>query len=376
MNISTKSLLITCAITAFLLPLKSSSQIFCKLNGNVIIYSNYDGGYLNINVDQHIPNLKIGVTTYEDCEINISGTYASDVTEVIYAGYQGDNQHCNPSPPTTSVVGVSGNIVTVLLYPTATWTNAYGYPYIICNFQCDSASYQGGCNTPDQISHYYLTQFGGLLYYHFTQYNCWQGTYNVSDGGNCCIGENIIPPQYSVIADFISSADTLCAEEGIVFTNNSYNSYPGSPLYNWDFGDGSPNDTSTDASHGYSTPGSYTVTLTITDSSGIASDTQTMVITVIDCGTGVDGINFSDWFSIQPNPAHDEIVCRIPQELSFPANLELIDETGRTRIMKLVETTSSGDRKIILDVHELPRGMYLLRINGSGYSLRKKMMIE
>src|SRR5438552_9391032 len=87
-----------------------SAQTFCKLNGNVIIYSNYDGGYLNINVDQHIPNLKIGVTTYEDCEINISGTYASDVTEVIYAGYQGDNQHCNPSPATTSVIGVPGNI--------------------------------------------------------------------------------------------------------------------------------------------------------------------------------------------------------------------------------------------------------------------------
>ena len=44
-----------------------------------------------------------------DCEINISGTYASDVTEVIYAGYQGDNQHCNPSPATTSVIGVPAN---------------------------------------------------------------------------------------------------------------------------------------------------------------------------------------------------------------------------------------------------------------------------
>jgi len=309
MNISTKSFLMACTITTFFLPHKSSAQTFCKLNGNVIIYSNYDGGYLNINVDQDIPNLKIGITTYEDCEINISGTYASDVTEVIYAGYQGDNQNCNPSPTTTSVIGVPANIVTLLLYPTATWTNAYGYPFIICNYQCDSASYQGGCNTPDQISHYYLTQFGGLLYYHFTQYNCWQGTYNVSDGGNCCIGENIIPPQYSVIADFIASADTACAEEGIVFTNNSFNSYPGSPLYNWDFGDGSTDQTSTDASHGYGAPGSYTVTLTITDSSGIASDTQTMVITVIDCGTGVDGINFSDWLSIQPNPAHDEIIC-------------------------------------------------------------------
>src|SRR6188508_1187334 len=106
MKTSTKFLTASIVIISFLAPLQSSSQIFCKPNGNVIIYSNYDGGYLNINVDQHIPNLKIGITTYEDCEINISGTYASDVTEVIYAGYQGDNQHCNPSPATTSVIGV------------------------------------------------------------------------------------------------------------------------------------------------------------------------------------------------------------------------------------------------------------------------------
>jgi len=69
---------------SFILPflllysLAARSQFFCYPNGNVILYSNYDGGYLNINVDQDIPNLKIGVTTYEDCEVSISGTYASN----------------------------------------------------------------------------------------------------------------------------------------------------------------------------------------------------------------------------------------------------------------------------------------------------------
>ena len=113
-------------IIFFLPPTLLHAQIFCKPNGNVVIYSNYDGGYLNINVDQDIPNLKIGVTTYEDCEITISGTYASNVTQVIYAGYQGDNQHCNPSPLTTSVNGVDPGMVTINLYPDAVWTNPNG----------------------------------------------------------------------------------------------------------------------------------------------------------------------------------------------------------------------------------------------------------
>ena len=377
MNISLKSVSFCLGIISFLLPLKLSAQIFCKENGNVIIYSNYDGGYLNINIDQDIPNLKIGVTTYEDCEVNISGTYASNVTQVIYAGYEGDNQHCNPSPTTTSVIGVPANIVTILQFPSATWTNSYGYPYIICNYQCDSASYQGGCNTPDQIAYYYLSEFGGLLYYHFTQYGCWSGTYDVSSGGNCCIGEDLVQPVNSIIASFSASSDTACLKEGIFFQNSSINTFPGATQYEWDFGDGTPVDTSVNALHSYSAMGSYIVTLTVTDSSGAASDTETMVITVIHCGaTGTAGINFDDWLDLYPNPSHGELVCRFPEWLKLPATMELIDATGKSRFLKQIESAPAGSRKIILDVSKMPAGLYLLRICGSTYAMQKKISIE
>lgn len=215
----------------------SSAQIFCNSNGNVIIYSNYDGGYLNIDVDQNIPNLKIGVTTYEDCEINITGTYASNVTQVIYAGYQGNNQHCNPSPATTSVIGVNANLVDVLLYPPVTDNNPDGYPYIICNYQCDSVGYQGGCNTADQIADYFLTQFGGSLYYHFTQYGCWSGTYKVSAGGDCCVGEEIgqvsLTPQSALSVTDSALCQKFCVDYFDLSSNN-----PTSWL--WSFEGGSP----------------------------------------------------------------------------------------------------------------------------------------
>ena len=47
---------------------KSFSQqgSFCDSTGNVVIYSNYDGGILNINVDTNIANLKIGIVGYEN----------------------------------------------------------------------------------------------------------------------------------------------------------------------------------------------------------------------------------------------------------------------------------------------------------------------
>lgn len=165
------------------------SQAFCdSVSGNVIIYSNYDGGTLNINVDQNIPNLKIGVVSYEFCHINIMGTYAGNVTAVRWAGYNGTNDNCSSSTPyTTTITGVPNNVDTMIFMPPASYANPNGYSAIICNYSCSSTTSQGGCNTPDQVAHYFLTAFGGSLYYHHTQYGCWSGGYSVSSGGNCCI---------------------------------------------------------------------------------------------------------------------------------------------------------------------------------------------
>jgi len=162
---------------------------FCDTTANVIIYSNYDGGTLNINVDKNIPNLKIGITTYEAVKVIISGAYAGNVTAVRYAGYNGTNDNCSQGVTNTSIAGVAGNLDTIILYPPAGYSNANGYPFIICNYSCNNTTSQGGCNTPDQIVSYFTTQLGGTLNYHHTQYNCWTPatSYSVSAGGNCCI---------------------------------------------------------------------------------------------------------------------------------------------------------------------------------------------
>ncbi|MBL7925188.1 MAG: T9SS type A sorting domain-containing protein [Bacteroidia bacterium] len=166
-----------------------SAQTICHPSGNIFIVSNYDGGTLNLVIDQNIPNLKIGVVSYEAIAINLSGPFVSTVTEVRYAGYNSaNNTNCTPAVPTT-VISSTGTVIpsSISFAPPAPSANPNGNPNIICAYSCDTTSSQGGCNTVDQIEDYFRQVFpGGSVYAHRTQYGCYTGQVLLSNAGNCC----------------------------------------------------------------------------------------------------------------------------------------------------------------------------------------------
>jgi gliding motility-associated-like protein len=175
----------------------------CDPNGNLVIYSNYDGGILTINVDQNIPNIKVGICTYEPIQVNFTGPFVGNITQVIYAGMNSNqnNNNCGQGNFTTSVTGVPTSIVTIsppLNPPQVGYTPAHGNgsgPWgggmLGVSGLCDTTTNGGGGNTPDEVVYYFQTATGGTLLYHQTQYACWTNqTLNVSAGGNCCI----LPP--------------------------------------------------------------------------------------------------------------------------------------------------------------------------------------
>lgn len=184
----------------------------CNGTGNVVIYSNYDGGTLNINVDQDIPNLKIGICTYEPVEVTISGPFAGNVAEVLYAGFnsaQGNN-NCGLGIPTTSISGVDPSITQILTAPpvgyeplhgngAGGWGGLFSGPGLMVGVsgQCDTLYPAGGGNTPDEVVYYFLTAFDDDLLFHYTQYDCWfSEIYDISDGGNCCV--NPLVPAWTI----------------------------------------------------------------------------------------------------------------------------------------------------------------------------------
>jgi hypothetical protein len=176
---------------AFLLAsptLTTKAQTVCDPSGNLVIFTNYDGGEMTINVDVNIPNLKIGICSYEAVRVNIVGTFTANVTQVIYAGYNNSpNTNCTPNVSTTSVSGVPAGLVTINFAPPVGYSNANGYGSMICGYSCNTTSSQGGCNTADQIGYYFTQQTGGTLRFQFLQYGCWANTTKaISGGGNCC----------------------------------------------------------------------------------------------------------------------------------------------------------------------------------------------
>lgn len=166
-----------------------TAQVNCNPNGNMLIFANYDGGILNINCDQNIPNLKIGVVSYEPVSINLTGPYAANVSQLIRAGFPNtDNNNCNLGIFETAINGPTPANYSIVNFPAATLSNPFGYNYIICAYTCDNNSDQGGCNTIDQVVDYFSTEFGGTLFGLKVQYCCWQNAnvYSVSSLSNQC----------------------------------------------------------------------------------------------------------------------------------------------------------------------------------------------
>ena len=100
----------------------------CNTSGNLVVFSNYDGGVLNINVDADIADLRIGICTYEPVQVNISGAFAGNITQVLYAGFNSvqNNNNCGIGNFPTSISGVPAANYDILTIPPATITNPNG----------------------------------------------------------------------------------------------------------------------------------------------------------------------------------------------------------------------------------------------------------
>ncbi len=292
-------------------PTVNTSPI-CNQDGNVVIYSNYDGGTLNINCDQNIPNLKIGICTYEPVIVNINGPFVGNITEVLYAGFNSNqnNNNCGLGNFTTSISGVNPSLVQILTAPPLEYapTHQNGQAFtsslmVGVSGQCDTIYYAGGGNTPDEVVAYFLNAFNGDLRFHHTQYNCWLSEiYDLSDGGTCCTDPFVTIPDWQIS---ISNDTSVCFGENVspALLSNTGGIAPFT--YEWSF---NGNVVSTVEQFTFSPTQSGTACLTVTDANG---DTLSECLNII--------------VAPQVNPQ----LSFLETDLCWPESFTVINETNQ-----------------------------------------------
>lgn len=170
-------------------------------------------------------------------------------------------------------------------------------------------------------------------------------------------------------ASFTVGTPTLCINNCTTFTDNSSN---GVSSWAWSFPGGTP-PSSADSMPTvcYAVPGTYPVTLTVSNTGGSTTITDTAAVTVDIC-SGMDNASISAGFSIRPNPAREQIEVQYPSmRPAEDAILLITDATGRT-----VAQYRFAGTAMTVDVADLPAGLYLVRVTGPGARMQQWLVIE
>ena len=121
--------------------------------------------------------------------------------------------------------------------------------------------------------------------------------------------------------------------------------------FNWDMGDGTTY-TTTDASHTYIANGTYTVTLTVTDSCGVDSTTMMVSPATVSLAT----LAMAD-AKLFPNPTNGEFIITTSVAME---SLEIVEMSG-----KIVKQFSVEGTQAEIDAKDLADGSYMVRIRQS-----------
>lgn len=173
---------IFCALIT-LLPLFTFAQTVCNEDGNILVYSNFEGGIMDIVVDKDIQDLKIGINSYYNVDVRISGPYSKNVV-AVYTTSSGRKGSCN---------GVSKSTVMGVQSSSKITTSDLSYFAPCGGFEGGTSCNEGYLDPTytELIEFFEKTAFPGSNVYSFReQFACWSNKrILVSEAGNCCPNE-------------------------------------------------------------------------------------------------------------------------------------------------------------------------------------------
>lgn len=173
--------------------------------------------------------------------------------------------------------------------------------------------------------------------------------------------EDLIAVTVAPDADFSYTSDALTVE----FTNLSSNA----TTYLWDFGDGNSS-IDNNPTHTYAEAGTFDVTLTASYLD--CQDFKTYQVAVPLVGM-VEQFNVED-FGISPNPGSGIFTLK-SDRVNDIQKIDIFALSGKW-IQVIVPNVITASSQTTIDVRELKKGIYFLRITASGKVFTKKIVIN
>jgi gliding motility-associated-like protein len=266
--------------------------VFGQSSGNIPISP---GIYNNPNSGQFIQKYSNDLSTRSwstvigggngTIEISPTAFLVSNCGEIYYAGWGGQtNQTSQASSSTSNGLPVSANA-----FQTNTNGNNFYVAVLGANAaQLNYATFMGGTTSSANHVDGGTSRFDkdGSIYHavcggcggNATGFTTTPGVWSETNPSSNC---NIAAWKFDLgsIQSALSSPDPfVCIPDSVFFSNNSQNGND----YFWDFGDGNTS-TAFQPSHFYNTPGSYTVTLVVSDTNAcFTPDTSSLQIVIAD----------------------------------------------------------------------------------------------
>lgn len=181
------------------------------------------------------------------------------------------------------------------------------------------------------------------------------------------LSAGIAPAQYPT-ANFSMSSYTVCVNGCISCMDLSVAGADPITAWDWTFQAGTPPvSTSQNPSNiCYSTAGTYTITLIVTDLNG-RSDTAQQIITVQTC-SGINEFADNNAITIYPNPSGGIVMLQSAEKNSAVEILNVLGEK--------VYSLNHLFRDLQIDISSQPNGIYFLQIETNRGLENKKIIIQ
>lgn len=221
-----------------------------------------------------------------------------------------------------------------------------------------------------------MGEWAGEVAWTYAEYTCPAGehtlkwTYmkdgSVDGGSDCAWVDYIILPGASssapLFADFMADQTDLCDGEMVNFTSNSIGAVES---YSWTFEGGEPATSDEEnPSVVYTTPGTYNVSLTISDGTNENTLTKAGYITVHNC-TGLGQIQ-AFTMEVYPNPNNGQFTLKVNQT----AKVEIISAVGHT----VYSNELIG--KETIDLVDQAEGVYFIKVETETNTVVEKIVVR